>query len=135
MMEGLPVPLMLPRGTTPATEQIPQAPRPPRTDGAGTAAELRANPLGETDAIGGLNSLEQTDALAAAGEQFLQLLVEANERKHSAKNKMQDLAEGRSDDIHGTMIEMTKAGIETRLVVNAKNKIVDAFYELWRMNI
>jgi flagellar hook-basal body complex protein FliE len=46
-----------------------------------------------------------------------------------------DIAEGRSDDIHGTMIELSKASIETRLAVNVKDKIIDAFYEIWRMSV
>ena len=37
--------------------------------------------------------------------------------------------------IHGTMIEVTKAGIETRLMVNVKDKVLDAFYEIWRMSV
>jgi flagellar hook-basal body complex protein FliE len=46
-----------------------------------------------------------------------------------------DLAAGRVDDIHGTMIEVQKAGIEMKLVGNIRNKVVDAFYELWRMSV
>jgi flagellar hook-basal body complex protein FliE len=47
----------------------------------------------------------------------------------------QAMASGQSDDIHGTMIEVTKASIETRLMVNVKDKVIDAFYEIWRMNV
>ena len=50
-------------------------------------------------------------------------------------NMSQALAAGQSDDIHGTMIAVSEAAIETRLMVNVKDKIMDAFYEIWRMNI
>jgi flagellar hook-basal body complex protein FliE len=33
------------------------------------------------------------------------------------------------------MIELSKASIETRLAVNVKDKIIDAFYEIWRMSV
>jgi flagellar hook-basal body complex protein FliE len=33
------------------------------------------------------------------------------------------------------MIEASKAGIETRLMVNVKDKVMDAFYEIWRMSV
>ena len=77
----------------------------------------------------------KTDAVSAMGEGFLQLLVNASNRGHSANAMAQAIASGQSDDIHGTMIEMTKAGIETRLMVNVKDKIQEAFYEIWRMNV
>lgn len=75
------------------------------------------------------------DAVSALGNQFLQLLVNASDRGHSSNAMMHALASGQSDDIHGTMIEMTKAGVETRLMVNVKDKVQEAFYELWRMSV
>jgi flagellar hook-basal body complex protein FliE len=77
----------------------------------------------------------EPDALGSAGDGFLNLLVQANARSASARHMAQAMASGQSDDIHGTMIEVTKAGIETRLMVNVKDKIIDAFYEIWRMNV
>jgi flagellar hook-basal body complex protein FliE len=77
----------------------------------------------------------ERDAVASMGDGFLNLVVQANARSQSAKNMAQAMASGQSDDIHGTMIEVTKAGIETRLMVNVKDEILDAFYEIWRMNV
>ena len=76
-----------------------------------------------------------TDALTSAGEGFLGLVIKANERAQAAMNMSQALAAGQSDDIHGTMLALSKADIELRLVGNIRNKVVDAFYELWRMQI
>ena len=77
----------------------------------------------------------EQDAAGAAGEGFLNLLVKANARAQSASSMTQAIAAGQSDDIHGTMIEVSKASIETRLMVNVKDKIMDAFYEIWRMSV
>ena len=78
---------------------------------------------------------QERDALGSVGDGFLNLVVQANARSASARHMAQAMASGQSDDIHGTMIEVTKAGIETRLMVNVKDKIIDAFYEIWRMNV
>jgi flagellar hook-basal body complex protein FliE len=75
------------------------------------------------------------DAISAAGEGFLGLLLQANAKTQSATHMAQALAAGQSDDIHGTMIALSKANIETRLMVNVKDKVLDAFYEIWRMNV
>jgi flagellar hook-basal body complex protein FliE len=75
------------------------------------------------------------DALTAAGEGFLDLVVRANERTQTAQHMSQALASGQSDDIHGKMIAVSEAAIQTRLMVNVKDKVMDAFYEIWRMNV
>jgi flagellar hook-basal body complex protein FliE len=75
------------------------------------------------------------DAVGSIGDGFLNLVVQANARGTSARHMSQAMASGQSDDIHGTMIEVTKASIETRLMVNVKDKVIDAFYEIWRMSV
>jgi flagellar hook-basal body complex protein FliE len=77
----------------------------------------------------------ERDAVGSMGDGFLNLVVQANARSTSARHMAQAMASGQSDDIHGTMIEVTKASIETRLMVNVKDKVLDAFYEIWRMNV
>lgn len=77
----------------------------------------------------------KSDAVASVGDGFLNLVVQANARSTSARHMAQAMASGQSDDIHGTMIEVTKASIQTRLMVNVKDKVLDAFYEIWRMNV
>lgn len=66
---------------------------------------------------------------------FGMAIADANAMGHASKAAALALAEGRSDDIHGTMIATKQAGIQLQLVGNIKNKVVDAFYEIWRMNI
>lgn len=75
------------------------------------------------------------DALSAAGQGFLDLVVSANQRAQHANDMTQALASGQSDDIHGTMIAVSEASIQTRLAVNVKDKVMDAFYEIWRMSV
>ena len=59
----------------------------------------------------------------------------ANDSIKNAEAVGKEFAAGTRDDIHGTMLALSKADIELRLVGNIRNKVVDAFYELWRMQI
>ncbi len=45
------------------------------------------------------------------------------------------LARGTNDDIHGTMISAKEADISLKLVGSVRNKLLDAFHELWRTNV
>ena len=78
---------------------------------------------------------DAADAASALGSSFLDLVVEANALGRVAGQMTKRLALGQSDDIHGTMIAMNKAGIEKRLAVNVKDKVIEAFYEIWRMSL
>ncbi len=62
--------------------------------------------------------VSQTAALDAAG-----------------RERMQGLASGLTDDLHGTMIAAKEAEISVKLLGNVKNKLLDAFHELWRTNV
>jgi flagellar hook-basal body complex protein FliE len=64
-----------------------------------------------------------------------QALMKTNEQLRTAEYAGKEFAAGRLDDIHGTMLELSKADIELRFVGNVRNKVIDAFYELWRMQI
>ncbi len=74
-----------------------------------------------------------------SGEQFSHMLegivASANHSVRYAQGASEAFAAGARDDIHGTMIALSKADIELHLVGNVRNKIIDAFYELWRMQI
>jgi len=45
------------------------------------------------------------------------------------------MALGTNDDIHGTMISAKEADISLKLVGAVRNKLLDAFHELWRTNV
>lgn len=59
----------------------------------------------------------------------------ASAKEHEAVAKAEGLAAGRLDDLHGTMIAMKEADISLKLVGNVRNKLLDAFHELWRTSV
>lgn len=90
----------------------------------------------------GLRSLEGAVPLGdatRAGEAFSGVLANAvsdtNATLQRAAAAGEAFAAGKSDDIHGTMIALSEADISLRVVSTVRNKVIDAFYELWRMNI
>ncbi len=63
------------------------------------------------------------------------MAVSANNQIQEAQQAGEAFAAGQRDDIHGTMLTLSKADIELRVVGNVRNKVIDAFYEIWRMPI
>lgn len=93
-----------------------------------------AQPLEAHEVLSGERVKPSVDGVSFA-DVFGKAVADANALGHAGQAAAVALAEGRSDDIHGTMIATKKAGIQLELVGNVKNKVVDAFYELWRMSI
>jgi flagellar hook-basal body complex protein FliE len=59
----------------------------------------------------------------------------ASAKEREAVGKAEALAQGRIDDLHGTMITMKEADISLKLVGSVRDKVMDAFHELWRINV
>ena len=72
-------------------------------------------------------------------ESFLETVQEVwekAERIQDEKNEaVQHLAETGSPDIHNTMIDLQKAEISFKLMMQVRNKIVSAYQEIMRMNV
>jgi flagellar hook-basal body complex protein FliE len=92
---------------------------------------------GGLEAIGKLDALEQADRPEPVGfgDVLGGLLSEAAASKVEATKQAEDLARGATDDLHGTMIAVKEAEISMKLVGTIRNKLLDAFQELWRTNV
>ncbi|WP_372682830.1 flagellar hook-basal body complex protein FliE [Desulfosarcina sp.] len=62
-------------------------------------------------------------------------LTEVNGQMLDADQAINDLASGKNQDIHNTMIAMKKAEISFELVLQIRNKLMSAFDEIRRMSI
>jgi flagellar hook-basal body complex protein FliE len=82
---------------------------------------------------------ERASALVEGDADFASVLAaglqRANEVASVARTKVDALARGASDDLHGTMISAKEADISIKLVGTVRNKLLDAFHELWRINL
>lgn len=93
-------------------------------------------------AIGGMAGLGQpTPARKTAGSEggFAEALagaVEGAETKQAdADRALTGLATGKDADLHGTMIALEEANIALRALSSTRDKIVEAYREIWNMQV
>ena len=83
--------------------------------------------------------VDSSQIAGEGGEIFSELLAaaaaSANTRINHGQAMGEAFAAGGTDDIHGTMLALSQADIELKVVGSVRNKVIDAFYELWRMQI
>ncbi|MEW6264163.1 MAG: flagellar hook-basal body complex protein FliE [Thermodesulfobacteriota bacterium] len=70
---------------------------------------------------------------------FLETLKETikntNEAQVKAHTAMEELAAGKSANIHETMIAIQKADISFKMLMQVRNKIINAYQEIMRMPV
>lgn len=76
---------------------------------------------------------------AESGKSFADTLKEAvtsvNELQKSSDKFAQNVATGKTDDVAGAMIAAEKADIALRVMVQVRNKIIDAYQEVMKMQV
>ena len=82
--------------------------------------------LGSTQPVGEPES-------ADFGEKLREVLNEANSTQQKAQSVAEDYANGKQNDLHGTMIHMAQADVSLRLIANVRNRVIDAYREVMRM--
>lgn len=102
-------------------------------------------------ALGGLERLARPEidlvpptapggaAAEAEGPSFGKMLTESinrvNDQMTHADGMVEDLAAGRSQNIHGTLLAMQKADISFRMLLETRTKVVRAYEEVMRMQV
>lgn len=96
-----------------------------------TASELRSSQ----------NAKDATQTLAGQPGQvsFADMLKDAvgkvNTMQKTADTKMEQLATGKTDNIQDVMVATEQADIAMRLMVNIRNKVIDAYQEIMKMQV
>lgn len=79
------------------------------------------------------------DDRASDGRTFLETLEESisqvNELQEQANQAITDLATGENKDLAQTMLSVQKASLSFQLMVQVRNKIVQAYEEVMRMPV
>ncbi len=77
-----------------------------------------------------------TEAGGATFGDFLSKMVnEANLSQLDADKKLQEVAAGRNKDLHGAVLSMEKADVNFRLLAQVRNKVIEAYREIMRMQV
>lgn len=94
-------------------------------------AELR-----ELNAGGSLTSAAGAKPANASFSGMLgQLIQEVNAKQNTAAQALQDLQSGRSGSLHHAMIASEEASVSFQLMVEVRNRVLDAYQELMRMQV
>lgn len=93
----------------------------PRTSSVSTGG----SEISSSTAVGG----------ASFGETLSQAIGNVNQMQKTADKGMENLATGRTDNIADVMLQTEKADIALKLMVQVRNKIIDAYSEIMRMQV
>ncbi len=69
------------------------------------------------------------------GDIFKNMISETNDLQNKAADIAQQFAMGEVTDIHDVMIAAEKAGVSFELVMEIRNKLIDAYQEFMRMQV
>jgi len=87
-----------------------------------------------TDSINGDKKVKKGDSNAFA-DILRNSISKTNELQKEASNAVGALASGEKIDIHNAMIAAEKADVSFRLMMEVRNKIVEAYHEITRMQV
>ena len=106
-----------------------------RASGAGAASPIPqkeleglANPsgtLGKSGSVGGVSF----------GDVLGKMVEEVNTKQMTAGQAVRDLQSGQNVSLHQAMIAMEEASVSFQLMVEVRNKLLESYQELMRMQI
>jgi flagellar hook-basal body complex protein FliE len=88
-------------------------------------ANLAGPSTGETSEAKGGNFLEALE----------RSMAEVNVDQVSADNSIKDLVAGKTKNIHETMLQIQKADLSLKTMMQVRNKILEAYKEIIRMQV
>lgn len=83
----------------------------------------------------GLENEAASNGVKNFGQILSDQLNEVNETQLQADNAIKQLAAGKNKNIHETMLMLEKADSSYRLMMQVRNKIIDAYREVMRMSV
>lgn len=87
----------------------------------------------------GLRGNSKADSAVKTGANFAEMIKssigDVNRKQIDADKAAAELASGQNSNIHEVMIKMEEAEISLRLMVQMRNKVVEAYQEIMRMQV
>lgn len=89
--------------------------------------------------VGSANKISKEASPAEAGKTFSDILKESvdqvNTYQVQADTAIKELVAGRNKNIHETMLTIERADTSLKLMMQVRNKILDAYKEIMRMQV
>ena len=92
---------------------------------------------GNVDTLQGAQSAQATQAVQGVsfGDVLNQFVSEVNDKQIASGQAVNDLLSGKDIPLHQAMIAMQEAGVAFQLMVEVRNKLLDGYQELMRMQV
>jgi flagellar hook-basal body complex protein FliE len=112
--------------------------------GAGNFMNELGNKIGMLDGGSGIDQLfptagakgvQPTEVAKNAGNFMNELVNKVNDLQHQADREIQKLATGESKGLHEVMLAVEKSGVAFQFLNQVRNKAVDAYQEIMRMQV
>ena len=102
--------------------------------GVGAASEVRTQQVMAENGMGhaGESSGENVKTFSAMLQNSLE---EVNQHQHEADRAIKELVAGRSKNVHETMLAIERADMSLKLMMQVRNKVLDAYREIMRMQV
>ena len=102
--------------------------------------ENRPSALSSQNSVGAAVQLDRTapaDRVTAPGfaQMFEKFIQGVDQKKKISAKETQDLILGRSDNIQEAVVKSQEAGVAFNLMIEVRNKLVDSYKELMRMQV
>ena len=92
------------------------------------------DPINVGMAIFNTNAAQQNNAVDFSS--WLETQVqEVNQQILTSENKLEDLATGQYNNLHDVMMSLEKAKLSFELVVQVRNKLLEGYQDIMRMQI
>jgi flagellar hook-basal body complex protein FliE len=101
--------------------------------GGGVASEARV--AKEMQAQGMSAPVAGPEGAHSFSELLRNSFDQVNENQHDADKAIKELVAGRSKNIHETMLTIERADTSLKLMTQVRNKILDAYKEIMRMQV
>jgi len=88
-------------------------------------------------AIGQIDRVSPSDRVTAPGfaDMFEKFVKGVDQKKKVSAQQTKDLILGRSDNIHEAVVKSEEAKVAFNLMIEVRNKLVDSYKELMRMQV
>ena len=97
----------------------------------------RNNAVGNGVEVIPIDKTTPTERVTAPGfaQMFENFIKGVDQKKKISKRETQDLILGRSDNIHEAVVKSQEAGVAFNLMIEVRNKLVQSYKELMRMQV
>ena len=92
---------------------------------------------GDVDTLQGAQAAQATQAVqgVSVGDVLNQFVSEVNDKQIASGQAVNDLLSGKDIPLHQAMIAMQEAGVAFQLMVEVRNKLLEGYQELMRMQV